>query len=152
VLMRAEDGRNACLVDLATVSGVMHVLPEQRPAHKLELDRQYVSLGPAEVDLGYAGRRPATDVVHHHLARLRLGDEIRLHGRELQTLEGHAIGRLAQKVSLDGQIQSAHVTGIMVRTKTRTDARYLDAIRTDVWEVALAEVILDPAKEKPSAR
>lgn len=151
VLMRAEDGRNACLVDLATVSGVMHVLPEQRPTHKLELDRRYVSLGPAEVDLGYAGRRPPSDVVHNHLARLRLGDELRLRGRELETSEGNSIGKLAQKVSLEGHLRSAHVTGIMVRTKARTDARYLDAIRTDVWEVALAEVILDPANATSSA-
>lgn len=101
VLVRAEDGRNACLVDLATVSGVMHVLPEQQPAHKLELDRRYVSLGPAEVDLRYAGRRHPSDVVHNHLARLRLGDELGLSGRELQTSKGNAIGRLAQKMSRD---------------------------------------------------
>lgn len=73
-------------------------------------------------------------------------------GRVANVCRCSAIGRLAQKVSLDGHIQSAHVTGIMVRTKTRTDARYLDAIRTDVWEVALAEVILDPADAKSSDR
>ena len=143
VLMRAEDGRNACLVDLATVSGVLHVLPEPRPVRNPALDRRYVSLGPAEVDLGYAGRKPPSDAVHRHLAQLRVGDALRLHGRDLETTEGDSIGKLALKVSLDGHIRSAHVTGIMVRTKERTDAKYLDAIRCDSWEVTLAEVVLD---------
>lgn len=145
VLMRAEDGRNACLVDLATVSGVLHELTEPRPIRKPELDRRYVSLGPAEVDLGYAGRRPPSDAVHRQLAQLRVGDKVRINGRMIEATGGNAVGKLAAKVTLNRPIRSAHITGIMVRTKARTDPRYIDGVRCESWEVPLAELVLDCA-------
>src|SRR5690606_8063279 len=55
VTIRAEDGRNAFLTDIASVDGVVEVLPTVRPAHRPELDRRYVKLTPTDVDLGYAG-------------------------------------------------------------------------------------------------
>ena len=145
VLMRAEDGRNACLVDLATVAGVVQVTPEPRPGRKAELDRRYVSLGPAEVDLGFAGRRPPGDPVHRHLARLRVGDLVRINGRIIETVGGRAVGKLAAKVALDTPIRSMRVTGIMARTRARTDLQYLDRVQCETWEVVLAEVVLDHA-------
>jgi ATP-dependent DNA helicase RecQ len=152
VLMRAEDGRNACLVDLATVAGVVHVLPEPRPVRKAGLERRYVSLGPAEVDLGFAGRRPPSDPVHGSLAGVRVGDAARISGRIVETADGRAIGKLAAKVSLGAPISSMRVTGIMVRTKARTDPQYLDRVQCEAWEVVLAELVFEGGDDVESER
>jgi len=143
VLMRAEDGRNACLADMASVSGVMHVVPEARPFPRPELDKRYVALGPAEVDLGFAGRRLPDDAIHGHIAELTIGDDVRIEGRMLTDPRGTAIGKLAAKVSLGLPIESAKVTGVMVRTRARTDPKYVDSVKSEVWEVVLAEAVVD---------
>lgn len=144
VLMRAEDGRNPCLSDLSTLNGVLSLLPEVRPERSAELDRQYLALGPRDVDLGFAGRQPPNAAVHRHIAATTVGQEVCLKGRGLQTISGQAIGKLAVKVQVEAPVVQAHVTGVMVRTRARTDLKYRDALRTDTWEVPLVELVLDP--------
>lgn len=41
-------------------------------------------------------------------------------------------------------MESAVVAGIMVRTKARTDPKYLDTAKSDVWEVPVIEVKVAP--------
>lgn len=143
VLLRAEDGRNSYLTDLSTVEGVIHVLPDVRPTPKPELSRRYVALGPAEVDLGFAGRLPANDSVHRHIRSLRVGDSLLLRGRELRTTNETLVGKLSAKVVLEVLDARAKITGVMVRTKAKTDPKYLDSVRCEAWEVLLAEMVFD---------
>jgi ATP-dependent DNA helicase RecQ len=63
-VMRAEGGRNPYLVDMGTVDGVVDLLPAMRPQMRQDIDRRYVTLGPADMDIGYAGRFGAHDPVH----------------------------------------------------------------------------------------
>ena len=143
-LMRAEGGRNPYLVDLGTVDGVSDLLPSTRPDHRTDLDRQHVTLGPAEVDIGFAGRQEPSDAVHQLIADLTPGDRIIVEGRHIKTLKGHVVGRLAAKTELlaaAGPI-AASVTGIMVRTREQTSPEFLATVRTDRWEVVIAELVL----------
>jgi ATP-dependent DNA helicase RecQ len=143
-LMRAEGGRNPYLVDLGTVDGVSDLLPSTRPDHRTDLDREHVTLGPAEVDIGFAGRQEPSDAVHRLIADLTPGDQIIVEGRHIKTLKGQVVGRLAAKTELQavaGPI-AASVTGIMVRTREQTSPEFLATVRTDRWEVVIAELVL----------
>lgn len=142
-LMRAEGGRNPYLVDLGTVDGVSDLLPSPRPAHRPDLDRQHVTLGPSEVDIGFAGRQEPSDQVHCLIAELAPGDRVIVEGRHIKTLKGHVVGRLAGKTELPGAgTIPATVTGIMVRTREQTSPEFLATVMTKRWEVVIAELIL----------
>jgi ATP-dependent DNA helicase RecQ len=73
-VMRAEGGRNPYLVDLGTVEGVVDLLPSTRPEHRRDIARRYVSLGPSDVDIGFAGRLASSDQVHSRIADISWGD------------------------------------------------------------------------------
>ena len=143
-LMKAEDGRNAGLADLSDLAGVLHQLPTVRPVPKSELDRRYVALGPSDVDLGYAGRRPPSDSIHRDLGTTAVGDPVRIQDRLVQTLSGRTIGKLAAKTTVPGGVLSAHVAAVMVRTKARTDPKYLERVKSDSWEAPLIELVVEP--------
>jgi ATP-dependent DNA helicase RecQ len=111
------------------------------------LDRPRLALGPADVDLGWAGRTPAKHPAHEHLKRLRVGDALTLRGRELVTAGGEAVGRLAAKVEVPPGAWAGVVTAVMVRERARTAPEYRQALVCDRWEVALAD--LRPAGAGP---
>ena len=141
VLMRAEGGRNPHLVDLGTVKGVVDLLPGVRPAFRPDIDRRYVTLGPAEVDIGYAGRSRPESRLHQDIASLRVGDEVAIAGRLLETAQRQAVGRLAARTKLEETaILKAKVCGLLVRTRDQTQAAYADSLKVDRWEVVLLEV------------
>jgi ATP-dependent DNA helicase RecQ len=142
VTIRAEDGRNPYLTDIASVDGVVEVLPTVRPAHRPELDRRYMNLSPADADLGYAGRRPAGNRMHADIAAVRVGDEIRVANRQLLDRNGNILGRLAKKCDLPNQSLSGQIFAVMVRTRAQTHPAYLAGIQVEQWEVPLAEVVV----------
>jgi ATP-dependent DNA helicase RecQ len=139
-VLRAEGGRNAYLTDLSTLEGVAELLPAERPRHRPELDRRVLALGPADVDLGWAGRKPPAHPVHMALARLRVGDALHLRGRELVAGGGQAVGRLAARVEQPPGAWQGVVTGVMVRERRRTAPEFRDALACERWEVVLAEL------------
>lgn len=65
----------------------------------------------------------------------------------IEASTGQVVGKLATKVERLGPIRSGHVTGLMVRTKARTDPKYLDSVRSEIWEVVLAELVLESPGE-----
>ncbi|MEO6659801.1 MAG: ATP-dependent helicase, partial [Burkholderiaceae bacterium] len=145
-LMRAEGGRNPYLVDLGTVDGVIDLLPSPRPAHRAELDRQHVSLGPSEIDIGFAGRQGPSDAIHLLISTLNPGDRIIVEARYLKTLNGHVIGRLATKTALEASgSMPAIVAGIMVRTREQTPPEFSATVKTARWEVVVAELVVSTA-------
>jgi ATP-dependent DNA helicase RecQ len=99
-LFKAEDGRHPFLADLGSLEGVHALLPETRPTFRPELQRRFVTLGPSEMDLGYAGRLPAHHPVHGHIAGLCAGSAVRIANRCVLTPEGHVVGRLAKAATL----------------------------------------------------
>ncbi|MEO8279268.1 MAG: RecQ family ATP-dependent DNA helicase [Ideonella sp.] len=140
-LMRAEGGRNPHLVDLGTVSGVVDLLPAQRPEFRPDIDRRYVTLGPADVDIGFAGRCGPGHPVHRAIESLQVGDEIVIAERRIESPERVAVGRLANRTELDpASVAKAKVCGLMVRTREQTPAAHAEAVRVDRWEVVLMEV------------
>jgi ATP-dependent DNA helicase RecQ len=142
-LMRAEGGRNPYLVDLGTVNGVSDLLPSRRPDHRTELDHKYITLGPADVDIGFAGRQERSDKVHGSIAELTPGDRVMLVGRQVKTLKGRVVGRLAAKTAIHatGELPAV-VTGIMARTRDQTPAEFRATVKADRWEVVIAELVL----------
>lgn len=141
-VMRTEDGANAYLTDLGSVEGVAEALPETRPAHRIELDRRYLTLGPAEVDLGFAGRRAASNGVHAAIAGLRVGDEVRIDNRQLRDRSGAVVGRLAKKCDVPALPLAGSIFAVMVRTRKQTSPEYQTSVKVDRWEVPLAEVVV----------
>jgi ATP-dependent DNA helicase RecQ len=151
-VMRAEGGRNPYLVDLGTVDAVIDLLPVSRPAHRQALDRRYVALGPADVDIGFAGRHDPDDSMHRRIASLVYGDEVIVSGRQLRTSDGHLVGRLASKTELGAVAERGAVSGVMVRIREQTPPEYMSALRTDRWETVLAEVVVNGDHDGPSGQ
>ncbi|MDZ5455333.1 RecQ family ATP-dependent DNA helicase [Azohydromonas lata] len=140
-LFKAEDGRHPFLADFGSLEGVHALLPEARPTFRPELQRRFVTLGPSEMDLGYAGRLPAHHPVHGHVAGLCAGAAVRIAHRCVLTPEGHVVGRLAKAAALPDTARcNAVVTGIMARSRTQTAPAYQDALKVDRWEVVLVEI------------
>lgn len=148
VAIRAEGGRNAYLTDLGSVDGVAEALPSVRPAHRPDLDRRYVTLGPADVFLGYAGRQPAGSRIHADLAAVRVGDAVQVAARQVTDRHGRVLVPLARKCELPDQPLAGKVYAVMVRTRAQTHPDYLASVNIDQWEVPLAEVVL-PASQGP---
>lgn len=142
-LMRAEGGRNPYFVDLGTVEGVVDMLPHQRPQQRPDINRRYVTLGPTDVDIGFAGRHPSDSPLHQRIASLSQGARVIVSGRHVQTPEGQPVGRLASKTDLKLSASAeGSVTGIMVRTREQTQAEYLASVKVDRWETVLVELVV----------
>lgn len=150
-VFRIEDGRNTLLTDLGSVAGVASLLPATRPKFRPDIQRRYVTYGPKEVDLGYAGRRPPDDPIHDALRQLALGTQVRLNGRLLVTMAGDVVGRLAAAAQpVQDPAAIGVVRGIMVFTLKQSAPQYRDALRCDRWEVPLVEFVVQDAR-RPSA-
>lgn len=142
-LMRAEGGRNPYLVDLGTVGGVQDCFPASRPQHRADLERRYLMLGAANMDIGFAGRSPPGHPIHRAIAALRPGDSVELRDRFVHSTNGPIVGRLAASVDeVPLQGGAAAVVAIMVRTRFQTSEKYWPSLQADHWETPLVEVQL----------
>ncbi len=137
-VFRSRHGPQGLLDDLHDCDGVAALRPEA-PAHREALQTRYVSLGPADVDLGYAGRSPAMNRVHRDLSAVQTGDPVCLSDGVLKTPGGATIGRLSKNATLRDGAYAAKVTGVMVRAREQTPPEYLPSVRVDRWEVVLVE-------------
>ena len=122
---------------------MVDLLPDQRPEHRADINQRYVSLGPADVDIGFAGRHRPEDQLHARIARLSPGDTVVVSGGQVKTKDGQVIGRLASKTDLRTKAAvSATVSGVLVRTREQTAAEYRASVKVDQWETVLMELIL----------
>jgi ATP-dependent DNA helicase RecQ len=141
-VFRVDDGRNTLLSDLSTVDGVASLLPAAQPRYRPDIARKYLTYGPRDVDIGYAGRLPSQHPVHQALNSLVFGTELVLRERVLLTKSGVAVGKLAkatQNVPRPGA--TGVVRGIMVRTRAQTAQDFQPSVVTDSWEVPLIEFV-----------
>ena len=142
-VMRAEGGRNPYFVDLGTVDGVVDTLPRQRPEHRPDINLRYVTLGPADVDIGFAGRHWPSDPLHQRIARMSPGDQVSVSDRFVKASEGQPVGRLAGKTDLKISASvPGSVSGIMVRSREQTLSEYRANLRVDRWETLLVELVM----------
>lgn len=142
-VMRAEGGRNPYLVDLGTVEGVVDALPSTRPEHRSDIDRRHLTLGPADVDIGFAGRIGSTDRVHARIADLVPGDAVILDERLIKTPDRHTVGKLAYKTEVKAVgCLAGTVAGILVRTRGQTPPEFAPQLKTDRWESVLVELVV----------
>ena len=142
-LFRVEDGRNPFLADLSSLEGVASLLPPKRPAFREDIERRYLTYGPAEMDIGYAGRCPAGHPIHAAIRATSVGTAVVFRQRNFETLDGRVIvGRLAKAVQREPREGALGIVyGVMVRTRQQTPAAYLPSIVVDQWEVPLVEVV-----------
>ncbi|WP_298826364.1 RecQ family ATP-dependent DNA helicase [uncultured Piscinibacter sp.] len=145
-VMRAEGGRNPYLVDLGTVDGVIDLLPAVRPDQRRDIDRRYASLGPADVDIGFAGRLATDDPAHARIASLSCGSEVRVADKRISTTDGVLVGKLANKTVPPPSPTRGVVTGILVRTREQSPPEYQAALKADRWETVLVEMVVEPGE------
>ena len=148
-LMRAEGGRNPYLLDLGTVGGVQDQLPAIRPGYRADLERRYVTLGPSSLDIGFAGRKPASDPIHRAITALSAGDRVEVRERFVQSTEGQIFGKLAARVDEMPPIQGAIATvmAVMVRTAAQTPDQYRSSLKVEAWETPLVEITVLPSEK-----
>jgi len=130
--------------------------PQRDPA----LERQIITLGMRDVDLGYPGRA-ARSRVRDAVRELEVGMSLRLRAgtqaRELVNQAGEVVGRLAKAFVLpEGHIEWVRVSAIVRRSKEQVDdAKYKAMCKVDEWEAVLCTLCLLPGAEaerrKPAA-
>ena len=120
--------------------------PVEPPA---AMARRTLALTPADVDLSFAGRQPPGHPVHAAIARLAVGDALQLHTRderrELLDRAGQVVARLSRHCQLDtaAPVIAVRVRAVLVRRREDSEEAYQHALRSDRWEVVLAEVVLE---------
>ena len=130
------------LSDLSTVEGVQSLLPDLLPQHRPEIQRRYLTYGPKEVALSFAGKQPDGHSLHRHLRSLTVGSEVLLRNRFFYKTTGEVVGQLAKSVVdfPEGEARGI-VKGVMVRLRSQSKPEYINMLKTDRWEVPLVEFI-----------
>ena len=107
-------------------------------------------LGPASMDIGFAGRKAPAHLIHRAIAALKTGDAVEVRDRFILSTSGQIVGRLAAGVD-DAALQrgTAYVVAMMVRTRSQTSEDYWPSLQVDHWETPLAEVVLGAGDDSP---
>ena len=111
--------------------------PSRNPA----LDIKFVELGNADVYMDYAGQT-ADPKVHQAISELRVGDELKLVGRELQNKKGIVVGRLSKSCAInDRNVASVKVSAIASRfDKQVIDPVWRERLKVKAWEIVLCSI------------
>lgn len=117
------------------------------------LAQRYELLAPEDVDLGFAGARPAGHPIHTALAELQPGSELQFvaRGESIELLDafGRPVVRLSQAAcrrwrSRLGTVRRIRVTALVQRRRVDEQAEFRQRCRCERWEIPLAEVIWLP--------
>ena len=136
--LRDLDGHPSVLV----WPGLEHIPPAPQ-----KVMRSYFRLSLRDVQLSFAGYRFPNHPIHKAIASLSAGDPLNVRTDrnpwEVATAEGITVGRLAQAFRMPPGTEdvSATVLAIARWSKTKSEAKFLDRIRTDEWEVVIPEII-----------
>ncbi len=111
------------------------------PSPDIALDVEFKELGLKDVYLDFSGRQPAENKVHQAISVLKIGDELKLVGREIQTLNGMVVGKLAEKCNLpQGEVLFVKVYAILARNQKMAKAEYKDRLKVENWETVLCTI------------
>ncbi len=141
----------ACALEDSPAATVRDIEPSALIAG---MSRHYQLASMKDIDLGFAGRRHATDPVHAHIKQLKTGDALKLCSDEqgnwkLLDTAGHLVGRMAKSWKpLPGhQVSACTVHAIVARLKQQTDEPYINLCKVDAWEVVVPEVVWTPGSQ-----
>jgi len=143
---------NPFSVELVT-SGVVRVPVPRDITPTPELGWRYVSLGLADVDLGYAGRKHSGHVVHRVLEALDHDASLIAKQTEqrielVDPLSGDVVGALAKSVKLPaGKVVEVHVDTLIRRSRSQSSPQYAQTVKVDTWWVPLATLTVAPAAD-----
>jgi len=114
------------------------------------LQRSFETLGPAHLDLGFAGSFFHRHPVHAALEQLEPGSPLRLEDRDGQVVLTDQLGRVVARLSqaarakwrdrLDAILET-RVVAILQRHRTDDQPEYRDRTRCDHWEIPMVEVV-----------
>ena len=127
----------------AVLSRGFSVLPD--PPAEAYLRRQALSLG--DVDLGFAGRLPASNRIHADIRGLGPGDGLVMRTDSapwrVATAEGRTVGRLARTYEPLGPVREARVRAVVRWSQDTSEPDYRDGLRCDAWEVVVPELVFE---------
>lgn len=131
-------------------SGVVRVPVPKDIAQPPELGWRYLSLGLADVDLGYSGRKHADHAVHRVLEGLD-HDASLIAKRTEQRIEladpqsGVVVGALAKSVQLPaGDIVAIHLDTLVRRLRSQSNPQFAHMVKVDSWWVPLVTLTVAP--------
>ena len=136
--LRALDGHPSVLVR----PGLEHIPPSPQ-----KVRRSYFRLSLRDIQLSFAGYRSPSHPIHKAIASLSAGDPLKVRTDrspwEVATSEGTTVGRLAQAFRTPPGTDevSATVLAIARWNKTKSEAKFLDRLKTDEWEVVIPEIV-----------
>lgn len=146
-------GRRHILLDgLPTLDDLLRRTRTQLPSLGQTLARSYQILTQADVDLGYAGRKPPEAPLHHFIADLKPGDPLQLRPSfdrwELADQSGRSVGRLAKSWQPPANMDciDIRVWAVLRRDRKQAAEEYQNRILSDTWEVVLPEVTFRPTQ------
>ena len=132
-------------------------LPEA-PEQAAELARRYRRPGLSEINLGFAGRRPARHPVHRAIATLSPGAPLKTRVNESgrwellkqsESVPDMVIGRLAKAFKPPARMRCSAATVLAIVTWSReaSEPRYQQSLKCDEWEVVVPELVFEPEAE-----
>ncbi len=130
---------------------VLHRPPVALPPPTPEMTTRYQRLSLRDVDLGFAGRQPASNPVQRAITALSPGDPLRVRTTQQPWLlldrAGNVVGRLAKGYTPPDAMRLRSATALAVVTRSRTDSepQYQDALKCEKWEVVVPELVFQRA-------
>ncbi len=127
-------------------AGALRREPASLPPAAPGLRTRHQRLAMKDVDLGFAGRRGASDPLHRIIADLAPGDPLTLRANgerwELFSRANQRVGTLAKSFACPPGMRchSAKVLAIVTWRRERSEPQYQDSVRCDSWEVVVPEV------------
>lgn len=115
-----------------------------------ELGWRYVSLGLANVDLSYAGRKPAGHAMHRALDRLDHGASLSVVRTDTRTelvdpQQGTAVGALAKSFQIPaGKVIVISLDTLVRRSRRQSNPEFVHLVKADEWWVPLATLTIAP--------
>lgn len=110
---------------------------------------KYVSLGLADVDLGFAGRYPPNHEIHRAIDKLAYGDPLIIaageRGIELRSKRSNVVvGRLAKRFALPpGEIVGVSIDAIVRRQCDQSSPEFAHLLKAEQWWVVLATITIN---------
>ena len=120
------------------------------------LERQYLTPSLRNIDLGFAGRYPATHPLHAWIAELQWGDALELAKKDQSWLlldgKGRTVGRMARGFVPPAGMAcvQARVSAVLDRAADMVDASFRHQAVAPQWEVVVPELVfcaMEPAMQ-----